>query len=149
MIDLYYHPLMLFVWGCCWGSFFNVVFYRFPLGKSVVHPGSACPHCKKPIAFYDNLPILSWLLLAGKCRYCKTPYSAKYLLVEAAFGVFATIPYWIYPSRHWLLGLLLSGLILAVIPTVFLLVKHKRAPWYLWLASLGFLAGYLIQLTRV
>lgn len=148
MLAFYYHPLMLFVWGICWGSFFNVVFYRFPLGRSVVHPGSACPSCRQPIAMYDNIPIFSWLILRGKCRHCKTPYSAKYLFVEAFFGMIAAAPYWIYPQQYGA-GLWLSSLLLTLTPTVILFVKHRKAPWYLILASLITISGYAIQLARI
>jgi leader peptidase (prepilin peptidase)/N-methyltransferase len=72
----------IFAIGACVGSFLNVVIYRMPRDLSIVHPGSACPGCKNPIAFYDNIPLLSWLLLLGKCRKCKTPISPRYFVVE-------------------------------------------------------------------
>jgi leader peptidase (prepilin peptidase)/N-methyltransferase len=68
--------------GLCVGSFLNVVTARLPASKSIVHPGSACPHCGIPIAWYDNLPLLSYLLLAARCRACKQPISWRYPLVE-------------------------------------------------------------------
>lgn len=71
------------VWGALWGSFFNVCIHRIPLYESVVSPPSRCPGCGKWIAFYDNLPILSWLILRGRCRGCKSPISPRYLIVEA------------------------------------------------------------------
>ena len=72
--------------GLCFGSFLNVCIYRLPLGLSVSTPRSACPGCKRPIAFYDNVPILSWLLLRGRCRNCKTKISPRYLVIEALTG---------------------------------------------------------------
>ena len=80
------------VMGLLWGSFANVCIYRwppsdgFPNGRSVVAPGSHCTACQTPIAWYDNVPLLSWLWLRGQCRRCKAPFSARYLIVEAVTG---------------------------------------------------------------
>ncbi|MGH9127064.1 MAG: prepilin peptidase [Acidimicrobiales bacterium] len=70
--------------GIAVGSFLNVVIYRVPRKESIVRPRSACPSCGTPIANRDNIPVLSWLLLRGKCRTCALPISARYPLVEAA-----------------------------------------------------------------
>lgn len=75
------------LWGAVWGSFLNVVIYRLPRQLSLVRPGSRCPKCEGPIRFYDNVPVLSWLLLRGRCRDCKSPISARYPLVEALTGL--------------------------------------------------------------
>ncbi len=79
--------VFIFMFGCCIGSFLNVVIYRLPREKSLVHPGSACPHCGRAIRFYDNIPLLSWLLLRAKCRNCKAPISPRYFIVELLTGV--------------------------------------------------------------
>jgi leader peptidase (prepilin peptidase)/N-methyltransferase len=71
------------VLGLAIGSFLNVVIWRVPRGESVVSPPSACPTCGKPIRNRDNIPVLSWLVLRGKCRDCGSPISARYPLVEA------------------------------------------------------------------
>jgi leader peptidase (prepilin peptidase)/N-methyltransferase len=76
----------IFALGLCWGSFLNVCIYRLPRGKSVVAPRSACPHCGKMIPLYHNVPVLSWLILRGKCRNCKEPISPRYLVVELVTG---------------------------------------------------------------
>jgi leader peptidase (prepilin peptidase) / N-methyltransferase len=78
--------LYLFLFGCCIGSFLNVVIYRLPREKSLVHPGSACPRCGRPIRFYDNIPLFSWLILRAKCRNCKAPISPRYFIVELLTG---------------------------------------------------------------
>jgi leader peptidase (prepilin peptidase)/N-methyltransferase len=86
--------------GLLWGSFANVCIYRwppsddadlgpveFPNGRSVITPGSHCFACKQPIKWYDNVPLLAWLWLRGKCRSCKAAFSSRYLIVEALTGV--------------------------------------------------------------
>ena len=79
----------IFVFGLCFGSFLNVCIYRLPRDKSVVRPGSACPKCNTPIQFYDNIPVLSWLLLGRRCRQCHAPITARYAAVELlTAGVF-------------------------------------------------------------
>jgi leader peptidase (prepilin peptidase) / N-methyltransferase len=77
--------------GLAIGSFLNVVIYRVPRGESIVSPPSACPHCGTPIANRDNVPVVSWLLLRGRCRSCAGPIAIRYPLVEATTSVlFAT-----------------------------------------------------------
>ena len=82
---LYAVPFFLF--GLVFGSFLNVCICRLPRGLSVVRPGSACPACSTPIAWYDNVPVASWLLLRGRCRACRACISPRYLLVELLTGV--------------------------------------------------------------
>jgi len=76
-----YLNVLVFVIGACIGSFLNVVIYRVPAGKSVVSPRSQC-RCGEPIAWYDNIPILSWFILRGRCRHCKSYFSFRYPMVE-------------------------------------------------------------------
>ena len=74
--------IWLFALGAAIGSFLNVVVYRLPAGQSLVHPGSRCPRCGHAIRWHDNLPIVGWLLLKGRCRDCREPISPRYPLVE-------------------------------------------------------------------
>ena len=106
----------IFVFGLLFGSFLNVCIHRLPLGLSVVTPRSACPECKQPIAFYDNLPVLSWLILGGRCRHCKTPISPRYLLIELLTGLLFLACYWHFgltlsTLKYCMLSFLLLGLI--------------------------------------
>jgi leader peptidase (prepilin peptidase) / N-methyltransferase len=106
----------IFVFGLLFGSFLNVCIHRLPLGLSVVTPRSACPECKQPIAFYDNLPVLSWLILGGRCRHCKTPISPRYLLIELLTGLLFVACYWHFgltlsTLKYCTLAFLLLGLI--------------------------------------
>jgi leader peptidase (prepilin peptidase)/N-methyltransferase len=86
----------LFAIGACIGSFLNVVIYRMPRDLSIVHPGSFCPSCNTPIHFYDNIPLLSWLLLLGKCRKCKTRISPRYFIIELFTALVFVALYLIY-----------------------------------------------------
>ena len=81
------------LWGLLWGSFGNVCIHRVPLGQSVVRPASHCPHCQKEIAWFDNVPVLGWLMLRGRCRQCAAPISARYPLFEMLGGVLAVVLY--------------------------------------------------------
>ena len=78
--------VFVFSIGCCIGSFLNVVVYRLPRDKSLVTPPSSCPSCEKPIHFYDNIPLISWLVLGRRCRYCKKPISPRYFAIELLTG---------------------------------------------------------------
>lgn len=79
--------LIVFILGLIFGSFANVCIYRLPKGKSIISPGSFCPHCNKSIKWYDNIPVISYILLKGKCRYCKKMISPRYLTVELLTGI--------------------------------------------------------------
>ena len=85
--------LAIFVLGLAFGSFLNVCIYRMPRGISVIYPRSACPNCKGEIHFYDNVPVLSWLLLRGRCRNCRAPISGRYVVVELLTAVLFLVCY--------------------------------------------------------
>ncbi len=76
--------IWVFILGAAIGSFLNVCIVRLPQGKSLVRPGSHCPRCGQPIRLYDNIPLVSYLILRGRCRDCKGPISPRYFLVETA-----------------------------------------------------------------
>ena len=77
----------LFALGLCFGSFLNVVIHRLPLGRSIVSPPSACPQCGHAIRPYDNIPVVSWLVLSGRCRDCRSAIPWRYPAVELAAGL--------------------------------------------------------------
>jgi len=74
---------LIIITGLALGSFLNVVIYRIPQKLSIVKPGSFCPSCGKPVKFYDNIPVLSYIILKGRCRYCRSEISVRYLIVES------------------------------------------------------------------
>jgi leader peptidase (prepilin peptidase) / N-methyltransferase len=83
-----------FVLGLLFGSFLNVCISRLPRGESIVHPRSHCPQCGVVIRWYDNIPLISWLLLRGRCRNCKQPITRQYPLVEFAVGIWFMVQAW-------------------------------------------------------
>lgn len=112
--------------GLLIGSFLNVVAHRLPAGESLASPGSHCPHCGHPVRPYDNIPVLSWLLLRGRCRDCGAPISWRYPVVEAATaGLFAGV----VAARDDAAGIAL-GLILvtALVPIVLIDLEHRLIP---------------------
>lgn len=85
--------LSVFILGLSIGSFLNVVIYRMPRDMSIIYPPSTCPVCKKRIRWYDNIPIISYILLGGKCRFCKSKIGVKYPIVEFITGLSAVFTY--------------------------------------------------------
>jgi leader peptidase (prepilin peptidase)/N-methyltransferase len=105
--------VIVFLLGACIGSFLNVCISRWPDDLSVIRPRSRCPRCQQPIAWYDNIPILSWVLLRAKCRGCGLPISAQYPLVEGTVGAL-----WL---ASWIaFGPTLTALRLAIVSTILL-----------------------------
>lgn len=95
--ESYLNTLLLvyaFVWGAIWGSFLNVVIWRLPRRQNLSRPASHCPSCETPIAWYDNVPLVSWLVLRGRCRACRTSISIRYPLVELLVAVLSTLLWW-------------------------------------------------------
>jgi len=86
----------VFVLGTCIGSFLNVCIVRMPHEKSVVHPPSHCASCKKPIAWFHNIPLLSYLALGGQCKYCGAKYSIRYFFIELLTGIVFVLFYMYY-----------------------------------------------------
>jgi leader peptidase (prepilin peptidase)/N-methyltransferase len=113
--------------GLIVGSFLNVVAYRLPRGESLAHPPSHCPSCGEPIKPYDNIPVLSWLLLRGRCRNCKAAISPRYPLVEALTGVLYALVMW----ARWddAAGIALGIVLVTVlIPIAIIDFEHRIIP---------------------
>jgi leader peptidase (prepilin peptidase)/N-methyltransferase len=107
--------LPLFVFGAAIGSFLNVVIHRLPRGESIVRPASRCPGCETPIRPYDNVPILSWCLLRGRCRNCRERISPRYPAVEALTALlFAGFTVAVGPEPELVLGLAFLAILVAV-----------------------------------
>jgi leader peptidase (prepilin peptidase) / N-methyltransferase len=120
-----YLPLaMAFTIGACVGSFLNVCVGRWPLDLSVVSPRSRCPRCERPIAWYDNLPVLSWILLRARCRGCGLPISVQYPLVELLVAI-------IWAWAAYTFGPTLDALRVAVFATLMLGIALTDAKHYL------------------
>lgn len=105
----------VFLAGCCFGSLYNVVIHRLPEHESILHPGSHCPHCQHPISYYDNIPLVSYLLLRGKCRYCAAPISLRYPLVEGLTGGLALLLFLSYGlTPQFFIECLLASLLIVI-----------------------------------
>jgi len=116
----------VFVLGAVIGSFLNVCIVRLPRGESLLRPPSHCPHCNKPIRFYDNIPIISYMILRGKCRYCNNRISLQYPVVEALTGLLAIALFMKYgPSMQFLLLFLFSSALLII---TFIDLAHQIIP---------------------
>jgi leader peptidase (prepilin peptidase)/N-methyltransferase len=140
---------IVFILGASIGSFINVVVYRLPAKLSILWPPSRCPKCLNRLKAYDNVPVLGWLWLKGRCRYCKTKISFRYPLIEGltgiifliVFSVFQvsifTIGYWAFCS--WLLALSLIDLDTMTLPNP--LTKSGLVLGLIFQMIVGFLAS--------
>lgn len=136
--------IFAFVLGAIVGSFLNVCIYRIPRGDSVIRPSSHCPACNQPISFFDNIPLISYLLLRGKCRRCHTHISFRYPLVEflsaiLSLGLFLKFGL----SPHLFVYLILAWSLLAI---TFIDLDTRTIPDIITLPGiiLGFFASFLI-----
>ena len=112
------YAVLAAVFGAVLGSFLNVCILRLPAELSVVRPGSRCPKCGYELRWYDNIPILSWLLLGGKCRSCRTPISIQYPIIELVTAlIWAGFAWWVGPTMELLRGGLFFTLLLGIAMT--------------------------------
>lgn len=123
MIDAFLGTLA-FALGACVGSFLNVCIGRWPHNESVVSPRSRCPRCAHEIAWYDNIPMVSWILLRAKCRGCALPISAQYPIVELVVGIL-----WLLAAMHY--GATFAALRVAIFATIMLGIAVTDAKHYL------------------
>ena len=111
------------VWGAMLGSFLNVCVYRLPRNESVIAPRSRCPGCGTPIAWYDNVPLISWVLLGARCRHCGAPIAMQYVLVELAGAI-------IWGGAALWFGVSVTGLGAALLATLALGIALTDARHY-------------------
>jgi len=143
VVPFHFWSLVVFVFGCIVGSFLNVCIYRMPLDLSVVTPPSHCPHCKYAIPFYLNIPLVTWLLLRGRCKNCGVPISPRYFIVELLTGL-AFLSCWLAfgassPALALVYCLFLAGLIVAT----FIDFEHFIIPDEITLG--GTVVGFVIS----
>ncbi len=145
-MDILYQ-IFAFIYGLCIGSFMNVCIYRVPLNRSLIRPASACPRCGRPIPFYDNIPVISFLLLRGRCRNCGAGISARYPLVELLGGLTALAVVTRFgPSLPALVYFLFIS---ALIVVTFIDIDHRIIPDVISLPGigLGLAASFLLPRT--
>ena len=122
----FFFDLLFFIFGAVIGSFLNVLIHRLPREESIVFPNSACPSCQTPIKPYDNIPILSWLILRGRCRNCRLSISFRYPLVELLTALL-----FVFCFRHAGLSLLLPlelTFVAAIVALIFIDSEHMILP---------------------
>ncbi|MCD6353605.1 MAG: prepilin peptidase [Proteobacteria bacterium] len=137
-------PVFAFLFGSAVGSFLNVCIYRLPRDESIVFPGSHCPHCNQLIRFYDNIPIISYLLLRGKCRFCGSPISIQYPFVEATAGTFSVLFYLCYPLLEYAIYFTFFSSLLVV---TMIDLKHQIIPDIISIPGIGvgFFASFALS----
>lgn len=138
-----------FTFGACIGSFLNVVVYRIPAGISLIHPPSRCPHCLHKLGVTENVPVLGWLWLRGRCRWCQTKISSRYPTVEATTGAIFALVFWRFGYSietvgycaflSWLLSLSLIDLDTMTLPSS--LTKSGLVAGVIFQCILGWQAG--------
>ncbi|MBE34073.1 MAG: prepilin peptidase [Opitutaceae bacterium] len=120
----WFFPIVVFVLGSCIGSFLNVVIYRVPAGQSIVTPSSHCG-CGLPIAWYDNIPILSWFILQGRTRCCGQSYSFRYAIVELLTALLFLACWFAFPPAKALVGMLFISILISA---TFIDLDHMIIP---------------------
>lgn len=137
-----WQALLVFALGCIVGSFLNVCIHRLPRGESVAWPPSHCPRCRSKIRAFDNIPIISFFLLRGRCRICREAIAWRYPVVEALTGALLVL---IFARTGWSGTFIkFTALSLILIPVAFIDLEHKLILNILTLP--GILAGVLLQL---
>jgi leader peptidase (prepilin peptidase)/N-methyltransferase len=146
--------LFALLFGLCIGSFLNVCIARMPHDKSVVSPGSACPSCMTPIRAWDNIPVVSWLLLRAQCRNCKVAISSLYPIVELLMGLLALLIFRlmvpdIQQITHYSLGIWCSttAFVAMLVGLSFIDIRWKMIPdqFSIWAIPFGIGSAFALQ----
>jgi len=137
--------LIIFIIGLVIGSFGNVCIYRIPRNESIIYPASHCPHCNKPIQYYDNIPLISYIILKGKCRHCQGKIPLQYPIVEGLTGILYLLIYFFYGLQFVSLVYMLFSTSLIIIS--FIDFHEKIIPDTLSLPFIviGFLSSFLLK----
>lgn len=136
--------VVAFIFGSVAGSFLNVCIHRMPLGESVVWPRSHCPKCKKKIPGYDNIPFISYILLGGRCRFCKERISFKYFIVEFLTAAMFVVLFSSYGLSYDFFFYMV--LVCALIVATFIDIKHRIIPDEISLG--GIIVGFVLNSIR-
>ena len=128
-VPFHFWSVVFFVLGSMVGSFLNVCIYRMPRGESVVHPPSHCPHCKYAIPWYLNMPLVTWVVLRGKCANCRAPISARYFLVELLTALLF-LGCWLKFGHQaaWWVALVYCALLAGFVVASFIDIEHYIIP---------------------
>jgi len=132
-----------FLFGSIVGSFLNVCILRLPQKKSLLFPASHCPHCQQPIRFYDNIPLISYLVLRGRCRFCGQPISPQYVIVELLTALFSLLLFLHYSLIEYFIYFAFFSSLVVV---TFIDLKHQIIPDAISLPGIGvgFLASFVL-----
>ena len=144
-VPFHFWSVVFFVFGSMVGSFLNVCIHRMPLGLSVVSPPSHCPHCKYSIPWFLNMPLVTWLVLRGKCKNCNAPISGRYFLVELLTGVMFLACWLAYGHASAGLALIYAVLLAGMIVATFIDFEHYIIPDEITIG--GVVAGVLFSLS--
>ena len=138
--------IYLFVIGCCIGSFINVVIHRLPLNQSIVYPSSSCPKCNTKIKWFDNLPIISWFLLRGKCRTCKSKIAFSYPIIELFTAFLVCLNFYSQPTIYSQQPIYITILFGSIFSTTLLTLAILDFK-YFWLPRILTLGGLFAGIT--
>ena len=151
LVPFHFWSLVFFTFGCMVGSFLNVCIYRMPLDLSVVSPPSHCPHCKYAIPFYLNIPLVTWLVLQGRCKNCAAPIAPRYFVVELVTGL-AFLSCWLtfgdlnHPLPSLLTALVYGIFLAGLICATFIDFEHFIIPDEITMGGMvvGFAVSFLL-----
>jgi len=136
-VPFHFWSLAFFVFGCNIGSFLNVCIHRMPLGQSIASPPSHCPHCKYSIPWYLNIPLVTWLVLRGRCKNCGAPISGRYFLVEFLTGVVFLACWNVFGRQSAILALLYCLILAGLIVATFIDFEHFIIPDEITIGGMG------------
>ena len=145
LVPFHFWSLVFFVFGCMVGSFLNVCIYRLPLGMSIVMPPSHCPHCQYSIPWYLNVPLVTWLVLRGRCRNCGAAISPRYFVVELLTGLMFLACWLAFGGRSPILAIIYSFFLAGLIVATFIDFEHFIIPDEITYGGIavGFIVSFL------